>query len=147
MGPLLFIIYINDLSKASDLLTSILFADDTTLLDEDYDLTTLVNRFNEELIKIVHWLNANRLSLNIDKTNYMIFRPQNKNEENPDITINGTVINQVDKAKFLGVIIDDKLSWAEHTKYVISKISKGIGIIIKARKYFNKNTLLRTITY
>ena len=70
------------------------------------------------------------------------FRPKGKNEKCPDIKINGSQINQVDKAKFLGVIIDCKLTWADHTKHVIQKISKGIGIIIKARKYFNQETLL-----
>ena len=142
LGPLLFIIYINDLSTVSKILTSVLFADDTTLLDSDSNLTTLINRFNIELVSIVNWLNANRLSLNIDKTNFMTFRPKNRNDPSPDIMISGTKINQVDKAKFLGVIIDSKLSWSDHTKHVIKKISKGIGIIIKARKYFNQDTLL-----
>ena len=142
LGPLLFIIYINDLSTVSKILTSVLFADDTTLLDSDSNLTTLINRFNIELVSIVNWLNANRLSLNIDKTNFMTFRPKNRKDSSPDIMISGTKINQVDKAKFLGVIIDSKLNWSDHTKHVIKKISKGIGIIIKARKYFNQDTLL-----
>ena len=142
LGPLLFIIYINDLSTVSTTLTSVLFADDTTLVDSDPNLTALVNRFNAELVNIVHWLNANRLSLNIEKTNYMIFRPKNKNDTNIHIAINGAKINQVYKAKFLGVVIDDKLNWSDHIKYVVQKISKGIGIIIKARKYFNQDTLL-----
>ena len=142
LGPLLFIIYINDLSSVSKTLTSVLFADDTTLIDHDSNLTTLINRFNSELVNILNWLNANRLSLNIDKTNFMIFRPKNKNDVSPDIMISGSKINQVDKAKFLGVIIDDKLNWSNHTNHVIKKISKGIGIIIKARKYFHSETLL-----
>ena len=142
LGPLLFIIYINDLSLVSNILTPVLFADDTTLFDSDSNLTTLIDRFNRELIDIVNWLNANRLSLNIDKTNYMIFRPKNRNDPSPDIMINGAQINQVEKAKFLGVMIDDKLNWSEHTKQVVKKMSKGIGIIIKARKHFNKETLL-----
>ena len=142
LGPLLFIIYINDLSNVSNILTSVLFADDTTLIASDCNLTTLIHRFNTELVNIVHWLNANRLSLNIDKTNFMIFRPKNRNDNRPDITINGSRINEVEKAKFLGVIIDNKLSWSDHTKYVIQKISKGIGIIIKARKYFTQVTLI-----
>ena len=142
LGPLLFILYINDLSSASKILKSILFADDTTLIDSHKDLTTLVNRFNEELKHIVNWLNANRLSLNIDKTNFMVFRPKNKNDQNLDILINGSRIDKVDKAKFLGVIIDCNLRWSDHVKYVTNRISKGIGIIIKARKYFNSETLL-----
>ena len=142
LGPLLFIIYINDLSSVSEILTAILFADDTTLIDSHKNLNTLVTRFNEELIHIVQWLNANRLSLNIDKTNFMIFKPRNKNDDKPNIMINGSQIDQVNKAKFLGVIIDCNLKWNEHIKHVTQKISKGIGIIIKARKYFNCETLL-----
>ena len=116
-------IYINDLSTVSNILTSVLFADNTTLLDSDSDLTTLINRFNKELVDIVHWLNANRLSLNIDKTDFMIFRPKNRNDSNPNIMINGSQINQVDNAKFLGVILDDKLNWSNHTNHVVRKIS------------------------
>ena len=117
-------------------------ADDTTLIDSHKDLTTLATRFNEELVNIVHWLNANRLSLNIDKTNFMVFTPKNKNNVKPNIMINGSHIDQVKKAKFLGVIIDCNLNWTDHIKHVTQKISKGIGIIIKARKYFNRETLL-----
>ena len=142
LGPLLFILYINDLSNASKILTSILFADDTTLIDTDRDLNKLSKTMNEELVHIVNWLNANRLSLNIDKTNFMIFKPKNKDIDNQNIQINGSKINCVDKAKFLGVVIDNKLNWSEHTKLVTQKISKGIGVIIKARKYFNHETLL-----
>ena len=142
LGPLLFILYINDLSNASKILTSILLADDTTLIDTSKDLEKLTKTMNEELVHIVNWLNANRLSLNIEKTNFMIFKPKNKNIDNQDIKINGSKINCVDKAKFLGVVIDNKLNWSEHTKLVTQKISKGIGVIIKARKYFNHETLL-----
>ena len=78
----------------------------------------------------------------LKKTNFMIFRPKNKDEAGPNLTINGSQIAQVKKAKFLGVIIDDKLNWSDHTKYVTKKISKGIGIIIKARRYFNQKTLI-----
>ena len=142
LGPLLFILYINDLSNASKILTSVLFADDTTLIDTDKDINKLTKTMNEELINIVNWLNANRLSLNIDKTNFMIFKPKNRIIENIDIKMNGSNIFCVEKAKFLGVVIDNKLIWTEHLKFVTRKISKGIGIIIKARKYFNSDTLL-----
>ena len=119
-----------------------LFADDTTLINSNKDPHILVKTFNEELKLIVHWLNANCLSLNIDKTNFMVFRPKHKNDVIPDILINDSKINEVYKAKFLGVIIDSKLSWNEHVKFVIKKVSKCSGIIIKARKYFNTITLV-----
>ena len=71
----------------------------------------------------------------------MIFRPKNKQDHFPDIIINGSKITKVDKAKFLGVIIDNKLTWNHHINHIAKKISKGTGIIIKARKYFNTTTL------
>ena len=88
------------------------------------------------------WLNANRLSFNIDKTNFMIFKLKGKNEICPTININGSNIQEVDNAKFLGIIIDNKLNWLEHIKCIYSKIAKGTGIIIKARKSFETETLL-----
>ena len=75
LGPLLFIIYINDLSSVSEILTTLLFADDTTMTHSNKDLHNLINTFNKELIEVIHWLNANKMSLHIDKTNFMIFQP------------------------------------------------------------------------
>ena len=88
------------------------------------------------------WLNANRLSLNIDKTNFMIFRRKGKNEICPFVNMNGSIIKEVDSAKFLGIIIDNKLNWLEHMKCISRKIAKGTGIIIKACKSFETETLL-----
>ena len=71
----------------------------------------------------------------------MVFRPKTKNLECPQISINGNAIEQVHKAKFLGVIIDCKLNWSDHTKFVTNKIAKAIGVMIKGRKYFNSETM------
>ena len=142
LGPLLFLLYINDIASVSNILFSILFADDTTLFYSSKNLQELSDVVNNELSKIMEWLNANRLSLNIDKTNLMIFRPKGKKESCPTIHINGSSIQGVDDAKFLGVIIDNKLSWNEHIKCISRQIAKGTGIIIKACKSFEYETLL-----
>ena len=78
LGPLLFLIYVNDIFMASDKLTFYLFADDTNLLYADKNLKSLETIVNCELIKVVGWLIANKLSLNIKKTNYIIFHPYQK---------------------------------------------------------------------
>ena len=142
LGPLLFLLYINDIASVSHHLFSVLFADDTTLFYRSKKLHDVSTVVNNELSNMIEWLNANRLSLNIDKTNFMIFRPKGKSERCPSIHINGSNILEVDHAKFLGVMIDNKLNWLEHIKCISRKIAKGIGIIIKARKSFESDTSL-----
>ena len=88
----------------------------------------------------MQWLDANRLSL--DKIKFMMFGPRGKNEVCPTIQRCGTEIQEVDSAKCLGIMIDNKSNWMEHIKCLSRKIAKGIGIIIKARKSFESETLL-----
>ena len=142
LGPLLFLLYINDIASVSNIISSILFADYTTLFCSSKHLQELTAIVNNELGNIMQWLNANKLSVNIDKTNSMLFRPKGKNEICPSIPICGTNIIVVDSAKFLGIVIDNRLNWVEHVKCISRKIAKGIGIIIKARKSFESETLL-----
>ena len=134
LGPLLFLLYINDIASVSSVLFSILFADDTTLFYSSKNLQELSDVVNNELSKMIEWFNAKRLSLNIDKTNFMIFRPKGKKESCPTIHINGSSIQEVDDAKFLGIINNNKLNWIEHIKCISRRIAIGTGIIIKARK-------------
>ena len=141
-GPLLFLVYINDLPSVSDLFMPILFADDTNLFCTGKDLKALSHKINEEIAKIYAWVNANKLSLNIDKTNFMLFTPRNSSRCIDDIVINGIRIAEVTETKFLGVIIDNTLKWSTHILYTRKKIAKGIGILLKARKCFNNETLL-----
>ena len=105
----------------------------------------LADIMNEELKKIIIWLSANKLSLNIQKTHFIIFsHNKRKTELDIPIFVNNDVITRVYSTKFLGVIIDSQLKWSEHIqyRYVKCKISKGIGIISKARKVFQKSTLV-----
>ena len=136
----MFLVYINDLTNVSNKLFSILYADDTNLFIQGKDINKLISIMNEELHKILKWLNINRLSLHINKTHFMVFKSQksNVNYLYDALYINNMIINKVEKAKFLGVIIDAKLNWTHHTTYVKGKLSRGIGIICKARKVLIK---------
>ena len=97
LGPLLFLIYINDMAFVSTQLFSVLFADDTNMFGTDNDLEV-----NTELEKIVKWLNANKLSLNIDKTHYMLFRNEGKVvKETCKVYMNRQEISEVETTKFL----------------------------------------------
>ena len=141
LGPLLFLLYINDLSSVSSFFMPLLFADDTNLFCTGDNLRDTIQQINEELPKIYSWVNANKLSLNIDKTNFMLFTPRNCSRCTEDIVINGIRIQEVKETKFLGVIIDNKLNWSSHISYISKKVAKGIGIILKSRKVFNNETI------
>jgi hypothetical protein len=147
LGPLLFLLYINDMANISSVIFPILFADDTNLFITGKSLSEIIHILNIELKKVVEWLNANKLSLNVDKTHYMIFSIGRKvGDMTEDIIINDAILKRVDHTKFLGVIIDSKLSWFHHIQYIKNKISKGIGIISKARKLLPFNCI-RSLYY
>ena len=98
---------------------------------------------NAELQLLCIWLKSNKLSLNVEKTFYMVFhRAKIKYKEPLDLNMNQYVLERTNSIKYLGVIIDNKLNWIEHIAYVKSKISKGIGIMYKARRCLNKKSLI-----
>ena len=85
LGPLLFLIYVNDLWKASSKLTAVMFADDTNLFISDMCVKNLFSKMNNELEKVSVWFKANKLSLNVSKTKYSLFHPANKKRFLPNI--------------------------------------------------------------
>ena len=117
LGPLLFLIYINDLSTVSEACMSILFADDTNMFFTGKNLKTMATVINEELIRVQEWLHCNKLSLNVLKTHYIIFTSRNKCVNDVDIRINDAHIERVYATKFLGVQIDAQLTWKKHIEY------------------------------
>ena len=139
LGPLLFLLYINDLPLASQLLTK-LFADDTVLIFSADNLNDLQILINNELRAIHQWMTSNKLSLNYDKTKYMLVHRRNDRAV-LNLYIDDNKIKQVQSIKYLGVIIDEKLSWKEHIKTVESKISKACGAICKLRHYVDFDCL------
>ena len=144
LGPLFFLICINDLPNVSDKLFSILFADDTSVFIEGKNIDEVIGILNTELAKLTAWLATNKLTLNIKKLNFMIFyRARIKwSTITTPLLLNGITLERLSFTKFLGVIIDDKLSFIRHITYIKSKISKGLGILLKARKYLKRKCLL-----
>ena len=110
LGPLLFLIYINDICYRSDLISFILFADDTNLFMSHKNLNTLIVQMNRELEKVLAWLKVNKLSLNLSKTHFILFRSKrNKTDKTISLKIDEQTVTQVKFTKFLGVFIDDSL--------------------------------------
>ena len=133
---LLFLLYANDIQYSSDKFKFYLFADDTNILYADKDIKSLETLVNCELRMVCKWLTANRLTLNIDKSNYVIFRPYQKRLTlKPKIVIYDNVLSKSvhleckDYVKYLGVLIDCGLSWKFHIEHIVVKISRLVGII------------------
>ena len=105
-------------------------------------LKTINKVIQAEINKVTEWLNVNKLSLNISKTKFILFRSINKKpKENVKITINNINIDQVKRTNFLGVIIDECLTWNDHITKVAKTISRASGIIAKIRHFVNRNAL------
>ena len=147
LGPLLFLLYINDLPNISDILQFYLFADDTNIYYEADTLEKIEFTMNKELKKLHTWLIVNRLSLNIAKTNFVIFHPYNK-PLNKKITIKiyKNAISEKDHVKYLGILIDSTLTWRTHIDNLSSKLSKNIGLLYKIRPYIDTK-LMKTLYY
>jgi len=143
LGPLLFIVYINDLHLSLKFATSSHFADDTCLIYSSKNAKTLETNLNYDLKNLNQWLCANRLSLNIDKTRLLIFHSKyNKRQHNINIKMNGIRLKPSQSVKYLGVYLDDNLSWDFHIKELSKKLCRTNGIISKLRHYVPKSTLL-----
>lgn len=140
LGPKLFIMYINDICNVSKLLHFVLFADDTNLLCSGKDLRHLLDTVERELGTIKRWFDINKLSLNLNKTKYIVFGDR-KNLDQTQIRINNIEIQRVNINNFLGVIMDDKISWKPHINHIKSKISKSIAILNKTKYILNKYSL------
>ena len=137
LGPKLFILYINDICNASTSLKFILFADDTNVFYSGVDIQTICECISRELDKLHVWLSVNKLSLNVDKTNFILFGNR-KHIYDVCISMNNSrpIITRVRATKFLGVIIDEKLTWKDHISLVRSKLSKTVGILYRIRQIY-----------
>ena len=146
LGPLLFLLYINDLPNISNKLKFFLFADDTNIYYDSKDLIELEKTVNSELKKLCLWLNLNRLALNVGKTNFVIFRANKPLYHNVTLLMNKKALQQKDHIKYLGVLMDEHLSWKNQINSVSKKISRGVGILSKLKNCMGVE-LLKIIYY
>ena len=132
LGPLLFLIYVNDITNCSNLFDFHfhMLADDTNLLYSNKSLKTLESKINTHLVHVNTLLDCNKLSLNIDKTNYVIFHPpQKKLPLSIQMLINNKIVKQEKSIKYLGIFINSHLSWKTHISHISKKMSRGIGVL------------------
>ena len=145
LGPLLFLIYINDLSLVSKFLSPIMFADDANLFYSHNNIKILFKNANDELGKISQWFKANKLSLNEGKTKFTLFhKPRDK--DNLSLQLSNLKINNVIKRsssiKFPGVLVEENLTTIDHITLVKNKLSKNLGLLHKAKNYLNEKSMV-----
>lgn len=146
LGPILFLLYINDLPRATSF-SLFLFADDTTFKISSRSVTDLFTTSNLELDKIASWCSCNKLTINVSKTKYILFRHKNMNVPPNDIIlkIGDEEIEQigynsaVNNFKFLGHIIDENLSWNYHIRHVQNKIASSNYLLARAKNFLPQN--------
>ena len=136
LGPLLFIIYTYDMKHICPFDKTIMYADDTTIIVSGKTVTETTQKCNAVLNRFLNYFNLNKLSINLSKTKYMIYPPNKHNTRQTEtqvVKMNNDTIEKVNSIKFLGVILNSKLTWEEHKQYLFRKISKTIGIIYKCK--------------
>jgi len=152
LGPLFFILYINDFHLSSNKFTFLMYADDTTLLstydafhdNTNHDMSTIERNINKELLRITTWLTRNKLLINSTKTKMTVFHTPQRHVIYPDIIINNTHVETVDNFKLLGITINKHLQWNTHIEHISIKVSKYIGVLNRL-KYTLPPRILHTL--
>ena len=145
LGPLLFLIYINDIPNSNLKTDGRLFADDTNLTYADNDPNKLISVLNDNLKTLQNWLNSNKLSLNAIKTTCMFITYRQKLgtiPEQPQVLISGNRIERVGTNKCLSLGLDESLTMEYHISAMVSKVSKVLGILRRLKPLLPRSTLV-----
>ena len=131
LGPLSFILHINDLPEVVSECNILMYTDDTVLYCSSSQASIIQDKLNDELTKIDHWLSLSSLFVNVTKTEAMLFgtTPRLSAVNSFSITLNNNIIKRVFHFTYLGIVFDDRLSWNEQIKYLISKAGKCVGML------------------
>ena len=144
LGPLFFLLYVNDLLNTSSLLTFHLFADDNNLFICSKNRSHLEANLNHELKSVAEWMKCNRLALSVLKTNFLLFHSSKlKPNQSLRIKIDDALIKQVCSTKYLGLTFDSNLTWKSHINELCLKLSKTVGILSKVRHFVDNHILVK----
>ena len=142
LGPLLFIIYINDLVNVDDTCKFFIYADDTAIFFKHNNPTFLQNQINAALPKISEWLQANFLSLNVSKTIYQLYS-KHKSHIDIKVEIDGVEIKKNTTVKYLGVLIDDDMNFKSHIDAITNIVSRNVGMMSRVKFFVENKQLLQ----
>ena len=145
LGPLVFIIYVNDIPNSVPELSLILYADDTSAFTSNKDISLLNNIMSNGLNKLNKWFQTNKLSLNLKKSNFMLFGTHNKTKKYSNrfkLCLDNVEISYVDAFKFLGLTVDQSLTWNNHINDLSKKCSSSIGILNEVKNFLPESALL-----
>ena len=143
LGPLLFIIYINDMPALFESAKFILYADDANIIISGDHFEQVLEQFNKLTQELDSWVKNNGLILNLKKTNYMIFSTRRHTNTEIDVKINNVCIARKKEARFLGVIVDEQLNWGSHIRAVRSKMCRYIGVMYKIKNRITQRARLQ----
>ena len=146
LGPLLFLIYINDFPKCLRHTRLDMFADDIQIATSNSDINVILENLNTDLINVSTWMStANKLTLNNKKTEFMVMggnKRLGQIVQEPSICVRGTEIKKVNATKSLGLMIDDTLCWSAQVEKITKKVHSGLSIIRRLRDIVDYNTLI-----
>jgi hypothetical protein len=141
LGPLFFLMYVNDLPSATNLCKVVLYADDTALFYAADNVKEIQNSLLSDFLSVSKWMDTNRLILNVEKTKSMIFGTRQRLRDKVfSVKSDHLEIDVVDQFKYLGVVLDQNLNWVSHASMVAVSVSKRLGAIWRVRKFLDQNT-------
>ena len=135
LGPLLFLIYMNDIGASFKHSKLNLYADDTLFYYSNPSINTISHVLKEDLSLVAAWLKTNKLSLHLEKTNSMLISSKPKGDNDLNLTLNDAPVTQVDSCKYLGVQIDSRLKFSDHFDMVLTRVRRAIGVFSRAARF------------
>ena len=148
LDPPLFIIYTNDIPNCLRVTRTILFADDTTIFLSSQNPQYLYESVNKDLHSINEWFQTNQLSLNVSKTNYVLFNNTRvDNADNFNLTIANGSIERTNEVTFICLYLDSKLDWNAHTKFVRNKMNSALYAMRRSKIILKQSHMMTTIPY
>ena len=141
LGPLLFLIYVNDMYKSTVNDSIAMFADDTSLTVYDKDSRIVTKKAKEEFLKLKFWCECNKLTINFDKTFFLLFAAKNKRIHHniKELVCDDIVLKRSSSIKYIGIIIDDKLSFHEHVNFLCKSLYRYFGVFNKMKHYVSES--------